>query len=208
MADVSSPNPSPSEPSLDRRRFIRQSVVSLGVTVHEYLKHRDAPSAPKPSEAPLPRTDWLRPPGAVEESEFLSRCTRCDDCLEACPYSAIQRSPVDGTPVLFVDQSPCRLCEDFPCIGVCETDALMPVRGQEDVRMGIAMVSHRACTASQGCNACVSKCPTQAISMDFSIFQIVIEEKACVGCGICQHICQSVNDQVAIKMIPARELSP
>lgn len=201
------PSKATAEPPVDRRRFLRQSVVSLGVTVHEYLKHRDAPLSPKPAEPVPHRKDWLRPPGAVEESEFLSRCTRCDDCVEACPHGAIQNHPVDGTPILFPDQSPCQLCEDFPCIVACQTEALLPVQNRLDVKMGLASVSPRRCTASQGCNACVSQCPVQAIHMSFSSFQIEIESAACVGCGICQHICQSVNDHVAIKIIPARELS-
>ena len=52
--------------------------------------------------------------------------------------------PPDGTPVLFADQSPCLLCEDFPCITACGTEALIPVEGINHVRMGIALVSHRA----------------------------------------------------------------
>ncbi|RMH36966.1 MAG: 4Fe-4S ferredoxin [Nitrospirae bacterium] len=206
MADSSRPPKVSSEPPVDRRRFLRQSVASIGVTVHEYLKHRDAPTTPKPT-APAPlRRDWLRPPGAVEESEFLFRCTRCDDCVEACPHEVIQNHPVDETPILFPDQAPCQLCDDFPCIAACQTEALLPVQNRLDVKMGLAAVSPRLCTASQGCNACVSKCPVQAIHMSFSSFQIEIDRTVCVGCGICQHICQSVNDRVAIKIIPAREI--
>lgn len=195
-------------PSLGRRNFIRQSVVSLGLTVQEYMKHRDASPEPKPKAPKLDRRDWLRPPGAVEESDFLERCTKCGDCLEACPYDAICHHSRDQTPIIFQEKSPCRLCEDFPCIRACETEALLLVGGPTQVHMGLAVVSHQDCTAGHGCNACVSKCPTQAISMDFSSFRVIIDDHNCVGCGICQHICKSVNDRVAIKVVPSRMESP
>jgi ferredoxin-type protein NapG len=192
-----------SGPSLGRRNFLRQSVVSVGVTVKEYLKHQKASPEPKPTAPTIERKDWLRPPGAVEEVDFLERCTKCGDCLEACPYEAIVHNSQDDTPVIFQETSPCRLCEDFPCIDACETEALLPVNSPRDIQMGLAVVMHQDCTADQGCNACVSKCPTQAISMNFSNFRVMIDEQGCVGCGICQHICHSVNDRVAIKVVPA-----
>jgi len=196
-----------SGPSLGRRNFIRQSVVSLGATVQEFMKHRNASPEPKPTAPTIERTDWLRPPGAVEESDFLERCTKCGDCLEVCPYEAIVHNSQDGTPVIFPEKSPCRLCEDLPCIDACETEALLPVESLRDIHLGLAVVIHQDCTAAHGCNACVSQCPTQAISMNFSSFRVMIDEQSCVGCGICQHICHSVNDRVAIKMVPARMTS-
>ncbi|MCA9157748.1 MAG: hypothetical protein KDA72_05440, partial [Planctomycetales bacterium] len=34
-----------------------------------------------------PRTiPVFRPPGAIEEQRFLAGCTRCGDCITACPY--------------------------------------------------------------------------------------------------------------------------
>ena len=207
MSDQTTKPEQDSAPSLDRRKFIRQSVVSLGVTVHEYIKHSDASPAPQ-VQAPIPeRTDWLRPPGAVEELDFLQRCTKCGDCLDACPPSAIQQHPQDETPIIFAEDSPCLLCQDFPCISVCETEALLPVHNQRDVNMGLAVVSHRECTAANGCNACVPKCPTEALSMNFSNFQISVDQLCCVGCGVCQQVCKSVNDRVAIKVLPARMAS-
>ncbi|MCP4072342.1 MAG: hypothetical protein GY742_11465 [Hyphomicrobiales bacterium] len=31
----------------------------------------------------------MRPPFAIEEFDFLTKCTRCHDCIEACPHQAI-----------------------------------------------------------------------------------------------------------------------
>jgi len=192
-----------SEPEFGRRRFIKESVLSIAKTAREYVKHRDAPPE---QEAPTWRTDWLRPPGAVEETLFHERCTRCADCIESCPYESIAKSPVDGFPVILADEEPCRLCDDFPCIAACETEALLPVPERGYVRMGLAEMAHRDCTASQGCHACVSRCPTGALVMDFGSLKVDVVARQCVGCGLCEQVCRTVNDRIAIKVIPARKL--
>ena len=121
--------------------------------------------------------------------------------------SAIVSDLSNGTPVIFANQVACELCEDFPCIAACATDALLPVSDSLDVRMGMAPVSHRVCTAGQGCHACVSKCPVDALSMDFHALRLVVEQERCVGCGMCEQICKTVNDRIAVKVVPARNLS-
>jgi ferredoxin-type protein NapG len=59
----------------------------------------------------------------------------------------------------------------------------------------------KMCTAGNGCNACVSKCPTGAISMDFALLRIKVDDTICVGCGVCQYICRTVNDRSAIRIV-------
>lgn len=189
----------------DRRRFLKDSALSFARAAHEYVKQRDAVPTPTQPVAPA-RTDWLRPPGAVAEDLFLSRCTRCNDCIEACPHDSITRNPADGFPVIFADVRPCFLCEDFPCIDACGTEALLPVGGRDKVNMGRAMVLHRNCTAGQGCNACVSRCPTTALEMKFDALRLTVIEERCVGCGVCEQVCRTVNDRIAIKVTPARGL--
>ena len=186
------------DPSYGRRDFLKDSVLSVADAAQQYAKEADA--APTPT-TPSIRTDWLRPPGAVEDALFLERCTKCSDCIKACPPGAIVAHANDGTPVIFADHSPCLLCEDFPCIAACATEALVPVDGIRDVRMGVAAISHRFCTAGQGCQACVSKCPTRALAMDFESLRLLIAPEACVGCGMCEMVCKTVNDHVAIRVM-------
>jgi ferredoxin-type protein NapG len=192
-----------SNPSYGRRDFLKDSVMSVAKAAQEFSKQADAaPDAP----APVLRTDWLRPPGAVEEALFLDRCTKCGDCIKACDPGAIVCHAGDGTPVIFADQSPCLLCEDLPCITACATDALRPIDRASDIRLGVAVLSQRLCTAGQGCHACVSKCPVDVLSMDFSTMRLEVSAEGCVGCGVCEHICNTVNDHVAIRVTPVRQL--
>jgi len=191
--------------SYGRRDFLKDSVVSVAKAAQEFAKHQEVvPEQPAP---PPVRTDWLRPPGAADEALFLERCTKCGDCAKVCPYGSITFHPQNGTPVIFADQMPCYLCEDVPCIAACATEALLPVEGRAQIRMGLAVVSHRICTAGQGCHACASKCPTDALSMDFGTQRLVVKTERCVGCGLCEQVCQTVNDHVAIRVTPFRLLA-
>ena len=191
-----------SEPSYGRRNFLKHSMVSIGVTVQEYVKHRDVVEK-KEEKLEKKKTDWLRPPGALTEVQFLETCTNCRECVDVCPYGSIRLLEEDETPVIDPEETPCYLCDDFPCIAACEPEALRPVGAIQEIDMGVAVVSQRLCTSGQGCNACVAKCPTHAIEMDFSSMAIGVDGGRCVGCGICEHICKTVNDHVAIKVIPA-----
>ncbi len=192
-----------SDPSYGRRDFLKDSVLSVAKAAQEFSKQTEVTQE---APAPVLRTDWLRPPGAVEEALFLERCTKCGDCVKACDPGAIVCHPADGSPVLYADQSPCLLCEDLPCVSACAEEALEPVGHVRDIRMGSAVVTHRLCTAGQGCHACVSKCPVDALAMDFGDMRLVVASERCVGCGICEHVCKTVNDHVAIRVTPVRHL--
>jgi ferredoxin-type protein NapG len=192
-------------PDNPRRQFLKQSVWSMGKAVYEYYEQQK--EIPKKAEcAPQKfRTDWLRPPGAVEEALFLDRCTRCGDCLPACPYGSIKNDPANGYPVIFANESPCQLCEDFPCVAACETEALLPLGERAEVRMGLAVVNPATCTADQGCRFCLSRCPCEAIMVvGFDDSYPTVDQEKCVGCGICEQVCATVNDKVAIRVLSGR----
>jgi ferredoxin-type protein NapG len=193
------------EPDKARRQFIKQSVWSMGKAVYEYYEQqKDTPVVPAPATEKF-RTDWLRPPGAVEEALFLDRCTRCGDCLPACPYGSVKKDPATGYPVIFANESPCFLCDDFPCIAACETEALLPVGERRDVQMGLAIITQANCTADQGCQFCIAKCPTEALSVvGFEDPYPLVDQEKCVGCGVCEQVCSTVNDKIAIKVFAGR----
>ena len=204
MAQSSRMSADNSDPDCGRRNFLKQSVVSIGVTVQEYARHQAAEKKKEDKKPEHRRTDWLRPPGALEEARFLESCTGCGDCVTACPYGSIRILAGQKTPIIHPDDTPCYLCADFPCITACEPEALQPVGAVTDVAMGLAVVSQHLCTAGQGCNACVAQCPTRAIVMDFSSMDIRVDEARCVGCGICEYTCKTVNDRIAIKVSRVR----
>lgn len=160
----------------------------------------------------------LRPPGAQGESDFMARCIKCGKCIEACPYQALK--PADneagmavGTPRIDARDQACRLCEDFPCVDVCPTGALRDVSARSDVRMGVAVIDEEGCIAFQGmrCEVCYRACPLidQAIVIDYrmregdaihTLFAPVIDEDACVGCGLCVERCVVSEPTVPIRI--------
>ena len=78
----------------------------------------------------------LRPPGSLDESEFLSRCIRCGECMKVCPNTAIHptldQAGLEGlwTPTLvprigYCEPS-CVLCSE-----VCPTGAIWQITPRE-----------------------------------------------------------------------------
>lgn len=145
----------------------------------------------------------LRPPGAVSEAAFLDACTRCGDCISACPHGAITLAPARlrgaaDTPMVDPAKQPCLLCEDTPCITACQPGALRPV---PRIEMGVASIDTLSCLAHQGgfCSTCVEHCPEPgAIETSGGKPRVVTE--LCVGCGVCQHVCPAPMN--AIRLMP------
>ncbi len=130
-----------------RRDFIKNAtglgVIGLAAAAGIY-------AAPKlKAEEPL-----LRPPGAVDEDDYLKMCIKCGQCLQVCPYDSILLEDVSGGAsfgMAYIDpaQRGCYLCEAFPCILACPTGALDHEHDQIDkVHMGMAViVNESACLA-------------------------------------------------------------
>jgi ferredoxin-type protein NapG len=91
----------------------------------------------------------LRPPGAVEEKQFMELCIRCARCIEVCPYESIKRADLYdklqiGTPYVYVVEKACYLC--MKCPPVCPTGALDPkMIYPEKVEMGKAIIHQDIC---------------------------------------------------------------
>lgn len=163
-----------------------------------------------------------RPPGARAEQEFLATCTKCGQCVEACPYDTLELATLGedglGTPSFEPRKIPCHMCPDVPCIAACPSGSLVPGTAIEDARMGLAVLSDQEnCLAFKGlrCEVCYRACPLmgQAIGLEFrsqeptgrhALFLPVVDSDACTGCGMCEHSC--VLEQAAIKVMP-RELA-
>ena len=142
-----------------------------------------------------------RPPGAVVESDFLQHCTRCGDCLRACPHEAISLASsryrtAAGTPIVVPDSAPCQLCPDKPCISACSTGVL---RLDNPQKMATARVETLDCLAWQRsfCSLCEERCPVPGAVVS-SEGKPQIQESDCLGCGICLSVCPAPRKAILL----------
>jgi Uncharacterized anaerobic dehydrogenase len=86
----------------------------------------------------LPQSALIRPPGSIEEEEFLRRCIKCGQCMRVCPTNVLQPALLEGgfeglwTPVL---QNRIGYCEHncVLCGHVCPTGAIMPLTVEKKI---------------------------------------------------------------------------
>jgi polyferredoxin len=120
----------------------------------------------------------IRPPGSVEERDFLERCIRCAECMKVCPNNALHpaflESGLEGlwTPILIPRigycEPTCVLCGQ-----VCPTGAIQkiteeqklgnPQRNIPHISIGTAFYDHGRClpwSMATPCIVCEEFCPT------------------------------------------------
>ncbi len=122
----------------------------------------------------------LRPPGAVNESDFLSRCIRCGECMKVCPNNSLHptftEAGLEGlwTPTLvprtgYCEPS-CVLCSE-----VCPTGAIWQItpkdkgwvvgvggKQEQPFRLGTAFYDRGRClpwALATDCIVCEEWCP-------------------------------------------------
>ena len=122
----------------------------------------------------------LRPPGALDEPDFLARCIRCGECMKVCPNNALQpafaEAGLEGlwTPTLaprigYCEPS-CVLCSE-----VCPTGAIWQITPKDKgwvvgvnsaqnqpVRLGTAFYDRGRClpwAMATECIVCEEWCP-------------------------------------------------
>jgi ferredoxin-type protein NapG len=143
----------------------------------------------------------LRPPGALQEADFLATCHRCGKCVEACPADAIRPlmsadPALNKTPHVDPDLRACVLCDELACMKVCPSGALQWT-DRHAIRMGLAVVDFDLClrSADEPCTLCVDRCPLgkSAIRLDDNGRVKVLSPDesghGCTGCGVCQEAC-------------------
>jgi len=170
----------------DRRTLFRNSVGKWLEHVVEQAERRVAPRR------------YLRPPGALPEVAFLAACTRCGECVKACPPFAIRKVPSDGglqagTPHIDPTIQACVVCETMPCVQSCPTDALtLPPDGWAGYRLAALELVPERCVTFSGavCRACADACPVgeRALAIDENAHP-VLKVEGCVGCGMCVRAC-------------------
>ena len=130
----------------DRREFMKYSSLGiLGLVLGGGMIF---------SPYPLRAENRLRPPGAVEEKEFLALCIKCGQCLQVCPYHSIELADMAmghgvGTPYIDSTIRGCYACSAVPCVLACPSGALdHDCEKPEDIHMGMAVLENpRTCLA-------------------------------------------------------------
>lgn len=154
---------------------------------------------------------YLRPPGAVAEEEFISRCIRCGQCGEVCPNRCItyfglsNGTQVLDTPFIVPREQACILC--MKCGEVCPSGAIQPIKKTFDdivgkVRMGKARVDETLCLSFQGktCGVCYRACKLPDVAIRIGMLEQPHVLDGCVGCGLCERSCIQIPQ--AIRIIP------
>ncbi len=169
----------------------------------------------------------LRPPGALDEFEFLTECTRCGKCIEACPQQTLVKGRAEkglglGAPTFDPRAMPCFLCTELPCIPVCEDEALIwprrtlasgeVVEGPRAVKIGTAKVLPALCLTyaqeerpAQACRTCVDRCPYPGLAIRIGEgaegvppHPEVIAD-VCTGCGLCVFGCPTPEPAIVVE---------
>ncbi|RPJ16335.1 MAG: 4Fe-4S binding protein [Desulfobacteraceae bacterium] len=158
-------------PDLTKRRLVG-SVLSGIIAVPMIRLNGSAVKTQNPR--------LIRPPGAVDEPAFLSRCIKCGQCMKVCPTNVIQpglsEAGIEGlwSPVLDfkIGTSGCQL-NCIACGHICPTSAIRPLRLDEKtgknefssagpIRIGTAFVDHGRClpwAMDKPCIVCQENCP-------------------------------------------------
>lgn len=196
-------------PQTERLDVTRRGVIgSVAAGVTGGLLLRLQPEA----EGEIYDPDLIRPPGSVEEKEFLARCIRCGACMKVCLTGVIQPAGTEfgtesaWTPYLDMDASYCQ--HDCTLCGqVCPTDAIEELTLEEKkvIKIGQAFFDTNRCLPyafDRSCIVCEEHCPvgdkaiwtknvevTKRDGTKATLKQPYVDPDLCVGCGICQWVC-------------------
>jgi ferredoxin-type protein NapG len=187
--------------AMKRRDFFRLGVRKAAEVAAQVVQARVS----------SPAENWIRPPFAASEAEFLVNCTRCDKCIEACPYDVLFALPQDlghrvaGTPAMDLLKRGCHMCIDWPCVSACEPDALrLPNRDDggppAPAKFALVRIDTKTCLPYSGpeCGACADSCPVPGALRWEGGLKPVIDEETCTGCALCRQAC--ILDPKAIKI--------
>lgn len=156
----------------------------------------------------------LRPPGAIDEPDFLGVCVRCGNCIRVCPSEIIEPALAQHgltsllTPIVRFDENYC-LVECTKCMHVCPSGALARLSPEGKIRnpIGLPQVDMNVCllAESRECSECRRWCPHGAIRYEWSEVEYTlvpqIDPEKCSGCGVCEVACPT-KPRKAIRVAP------
>ena len=134
----------------------------------------------------------LRPPWALPEAAFLDACTRCNDCLKACPTHILVAGD-GGYPSVDFRHGECTFCAD--CVSSCLPQALQKQADAPPWQLRASI--GEACLPRLGieCRSCGDFCDARAIRFTPRLGGSPIPEiddDRCTGCGACIAPCPAI----------------
>ncbi|HNX90393.1 MAG TPA: 4Fe-4S binding protein, partial [Candidatus Omnitrophota bacterium] len=149
----------------------------------------------------------IRPPAALEESDFVKRCVRCGNCMKVCVTNGLQPVFFEAgpeavwTPKLAPEIGYCQFDCNM-CGKVCPSGAIphLDVHKKQGIKLGTACVNKGVCLAWHDkveCIVCEEHCPIpeKAIKLESEVVDGVtihkpyVDKDLCVGCGMCENKC-------------------
>ena len=197
--------PRTSAPSLTRRHVVTSLIAGAAIppllAIHPRRKLKEG----------LGIDAVIRPPGAREESGFLSRCVKCGECMMVCPTGGLQpdlgRGGLEGiySPILVPRIGYCEY-QCTLCGQVCPTGAIekLSVGEKLETVIGMAYIDTSRCLPYAhgiNCMVCEEHCPTADKAIKFNepigetstdgsqLRKPYVINELCVGCGICENKC-------------------
>lgn len=168
------------------------------------------------SKAGYSNPKLIRPPGSLQEREFLKRCVKCGECMKVCITNGLQPTFLEAglegiwSPILVPKigycEYRCTLCGQ-----VCPTGAIKRLALEEKakVKIGLAMIDKGRCLPhahATPCIVCEEVCPTPKKAIWFekavvktrdgeeiTVQQPKVDLGLCIGCGICETKCPVID---------------
>ncbi len=132
----------------------------------------------------------LRPPWALAEPAFRSACTRCGDCLGACPEGILVKG-TGGFPRIDFSRGACTFCAG--CVESCAAGALRRECETSEPWNYRARIGGSCLALNRTvCRSCGEACDARAIRFELRPGGVAIPNilnDACTGCGACVPAC-------------------
>ncbi len=134
-----------------RRQFLRSVALTIGVTSISLTGFI-------PLKGHADSRLIMRPPGALDEKDFLASCIKCGQCVQVCPVNAVKLDDLEdgfglGSAYINAREQACDFsCDGLQCVLACPTGSLTHILDYvKDTRMGFAKLEKpKFCLAVAG----------------------------------------------------------